>query len=487
MDILKCTAVELGRKIKDKELTAVEATQAVLDRIDSVENTVHAYVTVDREGALKKAAQIQKKIDDGELTGPLAGVPVAIKDNMCTEGMLTTCSSKILYNFVPTFTAEAVKNLEAAGAVIIGKTNMDEFAMGSTTETSAYGVTRNPWNPEHVPGGSSGGSCAAVAAGECFYALGSDTGGSIRQPSSFCGVTGIKPTYGTVSRYGLIAYGSSLDQIGPVAKDVTDCATILEIIASHDLKDSTSVERETNFTDALVDDVKGMRIGIPRDYLGEGLDPEVKEAILAAAKVLEAKGAVVEEFDLSLVEYAIPAYYVIASAEASSNLSRFDGVKYGYRSEEYEGLHNMYKKSRSEGFGPEVKRRIMLGSFVLSSGYYDAYYLKALRTKALIKKAFDDAFAKYDVILGPASPYTAPKLGESLSDPIQMYLGDIYTISVNLAGLPGMTVPCGMDSKGLPIGLQLIGDCFKENNIIRAGYAFEQSREMMMPDMKGVE
>ena len=487
MDILKCTAVELGRKIKDKELTAVEATQAVLDRIDSVENTVHAYVTVDREGALKKAAEIQKKIDDGELTGPLAGVPVAIKDNMCTEGMLTTCSSKILYNFVPTFTAEAVKNLEAAGAVIIGKTNMDEFAMGSTTETSTYGVTRNPWNPEHVPGGSSGGSCAAVAAGECFYALGSDTGGSIRQPSSFCGVTGIKPTYGTVSRYGLIAYGSSLDQIGPVAKDVTDCATILEIIASHDLKDSTSVERETNFTDALVDDVKGMRIGIPRDYLGEGLDPEVKEAILAAAKVLEAKGAVVEEFDLSLVEYAIPAYYVIASAEASSNLSRFDGVKYGYRSEEYEGLHNMYKKSRSEGFGPEVKRRIMLGSFVLSSGYYDAYYLKALRTKALIKKAFDDAFAKYDVILGPASPYTAPKLGESLSDPIQMYLGDIYTISVNLAGLPGMTVPCGMDSKGLPIGLQLIGDCFKENNIIRAGYAFEQSREMMMPDMKGVE
>lgn len=487
MELWKYTAVEIGRMIKDKKLTAVEATRAVLDRIDSVEKTVHAYVTMDREGALKKAAVIQKKIEDGEFTGPLAGVPVAIKDNMCTEGMLTTCSSKILYNFVPTFTAEAVKNLEAAGAVIIGKTNMDEFAMGSTTETSAYGVTRNPWNPEHVPGGSSGGSCAAVAAGECFYALGSDTGGSIRQPSSFCGVTGIKPTYGTVSRYGLIAYGSSLDQIGPVAKDVTDCATILEIIASHDLKDSTSVERETDFTDALVDDVKGMRIGIPRDYLGEGLDPEVKEAVLAAAKVLEEKGAVVEEFDLSLVEYAIPAYYVIASAEASSNLSRFDGVKYGYRAADYEGLHNMYKKSRSEGFGPEVKRRIMLGSFVLSSGYYDAYYLKALRTKALIKKAFDDAFARYDVILGPAAPYTAPKLGESLSDPIQMYLGDIYTISVNLAGLPGMTVPCGMDSKGLPIGLQLIGDCFKENNIIRAGYAFEKSRETVMPDRKGVE
>ena len=460
----------------------------MLDQIDRVENTVHAYVTVDKEGALKKAAEIQKKIDNGELTGPLAGVPVAIKDNMCTEGMLTTCSSKILYNFVPTFTAEAVKRLEDVGAVIIGKTNMDEFAMGSTTETSAYGVTRNPWNPEHVPGGSSGGSCAAVAAGETFYALGSDTGGSIRQPSSFCGVTGIKPTYGTVSRWGLIAYGSSLDQIGPVAKDVTDCATILEVISAHDPKDSTSVERETDFTSALVDDVKGMRIGIPRDYLGEGLDPEVREAILNAAKVLEEKGAIVEQFDLSLVEYAIPAYYVIASAEASSNLSRFDGVKYGYRAEEYEGLHNMYKKSRSEGFGPEVKRRIMLGSFVLSSGYYDAYYLKALRTKALIKKAFDEAFAKYDVILGPAAPYTAPKLGESLSDPIQMYLGDIYTISVNLAGLPGMTVPCGMDSKGLPIGLQLIGDCFKEKNIIRAGFAFEQSHTRTMPDMmKGVE
>ena len=488
MEILSCTAVELGRKIKEKELTAVQATQAVLDQIDRVENTVHAYVTVDKEGALKKAAEIQKKIDNGELTGPLAGVPVAIKDNMCTEGMLTTCSSKILYNFVPTFTAEAVKRLEDAGAVIIGKTNMDEFAMGSTTETSAYGVTRNPWNPEHVPGGSSGGSCAAVAAGETFYALGSDTGGSIRQPSSFCGVTGIKPTYGTVSRWGLIAYGSSLDQIGPVAKDVTDCATILEVISAHDPKDSTSVERETDFTSALVDDVKGMRIGIPRDYLGEGLDPEVRETILNAAKVLEEKGAIVEQFDLSLVEYAIPAYYVIASAEASSNLSRFDGVKYGYRAEEYEGLHNMYKKSRSEGFGPEVKRRIMLGSFVLSSGYYDAYYLKALRTKALIKKAFDEAFAKYDVILGPAAPYTAPKLGESLSDPIQMYLGDIYTISVNLAGLPGMTVPCGMDSKGLPIGLQLIGDCFKEKNIIRAGFAFEQSHTRTMPDMmKGVE
>ena len=484
MSVLDLTAVELGKKIKAKEITVVDAVKASLEQIKKLEPVVHAYVTVDEEGALKKAEEVQKLIDDGTLTGPLAGVPVAIKDNMCTKDLLTTCSSKILYNFVPTFSAEAVINLEKAGAVILGKTNMDEFAMGSTTETSAYGVTRNPWDLEHVPGGSSGGSCAAVAAEECFFALGSDTGGSIRQPSSFCGVTGIKPTYGTVSRYGLIAYGSSLDQIGPIARDVTDCATILEAISSYDKKDSTSIPREDmDFTSALVDDVKGMRIGIPRDYLGEGLDEEVKEAILKAAKVLEDKGAIVEEFDLGLVKYAIPAYYVIASAEASSNLSRFDGVKYGLRAKEYEGLHEMYKKSRSEGFGEEVKRRIMLGSFVLSSGYYDAYYLKALRTKALIKKEFDKAFEKYDVILGPAAPSTAPKLGESLSDPLKMYLGDIYTISVNLAGLPGMTVPCGKDSAGLPIGLQLIGDCFQEKKIIRAGYAFEQSRKYEAPAM----
>ena len=478
MNLLRYTAVELGKKIQAGEVSVLEATQAVLDAIKAKEAAVNSFVTVDEEGALKRAAEVQKLIDEGKLTGPLAGVPVAIKDNMCTEGLLTTCSSKILYNYIPTYSAEAVKRLEAAGAVIVGKTNMDEFAMGSTTETSAYGVTKNPWNTEHVPGGSSGGSCAAVAAEKVPYALGSDTGGSIRQPSSFCGVTGIKPTYGSVSRYGLIAYGSSLDQIGPIAKDVTDCATILETITSYDTKDSTSDKREdSDYTSALVDDVKGMRIGIPRDYFGEGLDPEVREAVLAAAETLKEKGAIVEEFDLGLVEYAIPAYYVIACAEASSNLARFDGVKYGYRTREYEGLHNMYKKSRSEGFGAEVKRRIMLGSFVLSSGYYDAYYLKALRVKALIKKAFDNAFSKYDVILGPAAPTTAPKLGQSLDNPIQMYLGDIYTISVNLAGLPGISLPCGMDKNGLPIGLQLIGDCFKEKNIIRAAYSFEQTRE----------
>ena len=476
MSILKMTALELGRKIRSGDITVPEATQAVLERIRTQEPAIHAYVTVDEEGALKRAAQVQARIQDRTLVSPLAGVPVAVKDNLCTKGLRTTCGSNILYNFAPTYTAEAVLNLEKAGAVVLGKTNMDEFAMGSTTETSAFGVTRNPRNTDHVPGGSSGGSCAAVAAGECFYALGSDTGGSIRQPSAFCGVTGIKPTYGTVSRYGLIAYGSSLDQVGPVAKNVSDCAAVLEAIASYDKKDSTSIPRkDLDFTSALVDDVKGMKIGIPRDYLGEGLDHEVREGVMRAAGVLKDRGAVVEEFDLSLVEYAIPAYYVIAAAEASSNLSRFDGVKYGLRAKEYEGLHQMYKKSRSEGFGPEVKRRIMLGSFVLSSGYYDAYYLKALRTKALIKQAFDKAFRDYDVILGPAAPTTAPKLGESLKDPLKMYLGDIYTVSVNLAGIPAMTVPCGTDSGGLPIGLQLMGDCFQEKKIIRAAYTFEQT------------
>ena len=489
MSLMSLTAVTLGKKLAAKEVSVVEATQAALDAIDKREAVINSFVTIDREKALVRAREVQRGMEDGIYTGPLAGIPVAIKDNICTEGMRTTCSSKILGNFVPDYTSEAVLNLEKAGAVIIGKTNMDEFAMGSTTETSAYGVTKNPWNTGHVPGGSSGGSCAAVAAEECFYALGSDTGGSIRQPSSFCGVTGIKPTYGTVSRYGLIAYASSLDQIGPIAKDVTDCATILEMIASQDEKDSTSVKREEyDFTSALVDDVKGMKIGIPRDYFGEGLAPEVGEAVLAAAKELEKKGAFVEEFDLSLVEYAIPAYYVIACAEASSNLARFDGVKYGFRTEDYEGLHNMYKKTRSEGFGAEVKRRIMLGSFVLSSGYYDAYYLKALRTKALIKQAFDKAFEKYDIILGPAAPTAAPRIGESLDDPIKMYLGDIYTISANLAGLPGISLPCGMDSKGLPIGLQLIGNCFEEKKIIRAAYAYEQTREFIhSPIAEGLE
>ena len=429
---------------------------------------------------MQAAKEAQEKIEAGTLTGPLAGVPVAIKDNLCTKGVVTTCASKILENFVPQYDAEAVVKLQEAGAVMIGKTNMDEFAMGSTTETSYFKATSNPWDLTRVPGGSSGGSAAAIAAGEAIWTLGSDTGGSIRQPAAFNGIVGLKPTYGTVSRYGLIAYGSSLDQIGPVAKDVSDCAAILEAIASHDPKDSTSMDRDDcDFTEALVDDVKGLRIGIPRDYMGEGLDPEVNDAVMKAAKVLEEKGAIVEAFDLRLVKYAIPAYYTIADAEASSNLERFDGVKYGYRTKDYDGLHNMYKKTRSEGFGPEVKRRIMLGSFVLSSGYYDAYYLKALRTKALIKKEFDRAFRNYDIILGPAAPTTAPELGKSLSDPMKMYLGDIYTISVNLAGLPGMSVPVGKDSKGLPIGMQLIGNVFEEKTLIRAAYTYECATKKM--------
>ena len=486
MNLMGMTAVELGKAIKDGQVSVVEATQACLDSIEACEKDYNSFVTVDREGALAQAEEVQKKIDAGELNGPLAGVPIAIKDNMCQEGVQTSCSSKILSNFVPTYTAEAVVKLKEAGAVIVGHTNMDEFAMGSTTETSYFGETRNPWDTNRVPGGSSGGSAAAVAGEEVPCALGSDTGGSIRQPASFCGVTGIKPTYGRVSRYGLIAYGSSLDQIGPLAKNVEDCATILEIISQYDKKDSTSVNRDDNdFTSALVDDVKGLKIGLPRDYFTEGLEPEIKEAVYGVAEALKAKGAIVEEFDLGMVEYAIPAYYIIASAEASSNLERFDGVKYGYRTPEYTDLHNMYKKSRSEGFGPEVKRRIMLGSFVLSSGYYDAYYVKALKAKALIKQAYDKAFEKYDIILGPVAPTTALKMGESLSDPIKMYLGDIYTVSVNLAGLPGISLPCGQDKDGMPVGMQLLGQTFDEKSIIRAAYAFECTKTYKRPDALG--
>ena len=480
MDLTGFSAIALAKKIQAKEISVEEAVRDTLAQIEKKEPDIHSFITVDAKGALAQAREVQKKIDAGSLTGALAGVPIAVKDNLCTKGLLTTCGSKMLSDFVPAYTAEAVQRLKHAGMVIVGKTNMDEFAMGSTTETSYYGPTKNPWNLAHVPGGSSGGSCAAVAAGQCVCALGSDTGGSIRQPSAFCGVTGIKPTYGTVSRYGLVAYGSSLDQVAPVAKDVSDCAALLEVLAAHDPKDATSVKRDdTDFTSALVRDVKGMKIGIPRDYFADGLDAQVKESVLHAADVLRDLGAEVSEFDLSLVKYAVPAYYVIACAEASSNLERFDGVKYGWRAKQYEGLHDMYKKTRSEAFGAEVKRRIMLGSFVLSSGYYDAYYLKALRTKALIKQAFDKAFASFDLILCPAAPYTAPKIGESLKDPIQMYLGDIYTVAVNLAGLPGISLPVGVDAAGLPIGMQLIGDCFQEKKLIRAAFTYEQESAFM--------
>lgn len=478
VDVLNLTAVQLAEAIKKQQVTAVETVEAVFELIEKQEGEYYCYVTLNKEGALRRAKELDGDIQAGKSCGRLAGVPVAIKDNLCTKDLRTTCSSKMLEKFIPSYSATAVERLEEEGAIIIGKTNMDEFAMGSTTETSAFGVTKNPRNPLYVPGGSSGGSAAAVAAKECFFALGSDTGGSIRQPSSHCGVVGLKPTYGTVSRYGLIAYGSSLEQIGPMGKDVTDCATILEILAAKDEKDSTNIKRtDTDFTSALKKDVKGMRIGIPKDYLAKELDAEVKEKVLAAANLLQQEGAYIEEFDLGLVEYAIPAYYIIASAEASSNLERFDGVKYGYRNMEAEGLHQMYKHTRSDGFGKEVKRRIMVGSYVLSSGYYDQYYLKALKVKAKIKQAFDQAFEKYDVILGPVAPTTAPKLGENLNDPIQMYLADIYTVSANLAGLPAMSIPCGVDKDGLPIGLHLMANCFEEKKLLQVAYTYEQRRK----------
>lgn len=484
MKLTHMTAVELGTAIREKKVTVEEAVQAVFDVIEEKEERLNCYVTLDREGAFRKAKEIQSRIDRGELTGPLAGVPVAIKDNMCTKGMLTTCSSRILRNFVPTYSAEAVLRLEEAGAVILGKTNMDEFAMGSTTETSAFGPTRNPWNEGHVPGGSSGGSAAAVAAEECFLALGSDTGGSIRQPASFCGVVGMKPTYGTVSRYGLIAYGSSLEQIGPIARDVRDCAAVLEAMAVRDVKDSTSVRRKgCDFTKALSEDVRGLRIGIPREYFDRELNPEIRDAILYAARALAGNGAVVEEFSFPLVDEAVLAYYVIACAQASSNLARFDGVKYGYRAGDEGELHRMIKKSRTEGFGTEVKRRIMLGTFVLRSGYYDEYYLKALQVKTLVAQAFARAFDRFDILLTPVAPTTASKMGESLKNPIQMYAQDKYTVPVNLAGLPALAIPCGTSSAGLPIGMQMIGNYFQEKTLFRAGRCFEQMRAYKKPGL----
>lgn len=476
MELRKMTALEIGRMIKNKEISVVEATKDALENIEKTDKAYNAFVTVCPEEALKQAEEVQKKIDDGSLTSPLAGVPMAVKDNMCTKGILTSCASKILTGFKPTYTATAVKKLEEAGAVMLGKVNMDEFAMGSTTETSYNGATINPWGENRVPGGSSGGSAVAVAADMAYYALGSDTGGSIRQPCAFCGITGIKPTYGAVSRYGLIAYASSLDQIGPMGKNVEDVAEVLSVISGHDPKDSTSVNQQP-MKITLNNDIKGKKIGIPRDYFGKGLDGDVKNAVLAAADKLKELGAEVEEFDMPSLEYAIPAYYIIACAEASSNLSRFDGVKYGYAAKDFDDLTDLYYKSRSEGFGTEVKRRILIGAFVLSSGYYDAYYKKALQVKAVIKQSFDKAFEKYDVILSPTAPTTALKMGENLSDPLKMYLGDIYTVSVNLAGLPSMVVPCGFDKEGMPIGLQLIGKPFGENGLLNMGYAYQQATD----------
>ncbi|MDF2538576.1 MAG: aspartyl/glutamyl-tRNA(Asn/Gln) amidotransferase subunit [Herbinix sp.] len=485
-DLTSLSALTLGKMIKEKEISVKEAVSAQLDVIRQRDSAYHSYITILEEEAIARAAAVQKQLDAGELMdSPLAGVPMAVKDNICTRDIKTTCASKILYNFIPTYDATVIERLKKSGAVIIGKTNMDEFAMGSTTETSYFGDTKNPWNTAHVPGGSSGGSAAAVSAEEAFYALGSDTGGSIRQPASYCGVTGIKPTYGTVSRYGLIAYASSLDQIGPLGRNVSDCVAALEVISGHDAKDSTSVNTQSySYLQALTEDVKGMRIGIPKGYFEAGLDAEVKESILNAAQVLKSKGATVEEFDLDAVDFAVSSYYVIACAEASSNLSRFDGVKYGYRTPHFDGLQDVYKNSRSEGFGNEVKHRMMIGAFVLSSGYYDAFYNKALKVRALINQGFQKAFEKYDIILGPTAPQTAPGLGESLSDPLKMYLSDIYTVSVNLSGLPAISLPCGVDKKGLPIGIQFIGKHFGEKDIIRAAYSLEQSIGYARPSLQ---
>ena len=472
MELFDLTALELGAKIKKREIGVVEVTRACLDRIGEQEKTVHAFITVTPELALAHAEAVQRGIDDGTYTGPLAGVPMAIKDLISTKGVATTCASKMLEHYVPVFDATVTKKLEAAGAVCLGKTNMDEFAMGSTTESSYFGVTRNPWNTARVPGGSSGGSAAAVAAREVFYALGSDTGGSIRQPASFCGVTGIKPTYGAVSRYGLLAYASSLDQIGPLTIDALDAAAVTRTIMGRDEMDATSVDVPLPGMPAG-DDLTGLRVGVPEDYFGEGLASDVRARVMDAAKQLEALGATLVPVRMPILDYAIPAYYILACAEASSNLSRYDGVKYGYRPEHFEDLHDLYLTARSEGFGAEVKRRIMLGAFALSSGYYDAYYNKALRVKALMKQGFDRCFEQADLLITPAAPTTAYALGAHTDDPIQMYLGDIYTVSVNMAGLPGMVVPCGFDGEGLPVGAQLIGPAFGEGNLFRAAHAYQ--------------
>lgn len=478
MKIYEMTALQVAEKIRNKEITSMDAVESVASAIEAKDSTYNCYVSFDKDMALKQAEIVQKKIDEGKTASPLAGVPIAIKDNICEKGKITSCSSKILYNFKPPYNATVVNRLLDADMVPFGKVNMDEFAMGSTTETSYYGATKNPWDITRVPGGSSGGAAACIAADEGITALGSDTGGSIRQPSSFCGVTGLKPTYGAVSRYGLIAYASSLDQIGPIGKDVLDVCAVFNTIKGRDIKDGTSMESEIFSVDDIKStDLKGKKIGIPTDFFGEGINGEVADSVKQAAKALEALGAEVEEFSMPIVKYAIPTYYIIACAEACSNLSRFDGIKYGFKAEDCNNLRDVYFKSRSEGFGMEVKKRIMLGNFVLSSGYFDAYYKKALQAKGLICKAFNEAFEKYDFLIGPVAPTTALKIGEGLSDPLAMYLGDIYTVMINIAGLPSLALPCGFDSDNMPIGMQLIGKPFDEKTILTAGFAYQSATD----------
>ena len=476
MEIFEYKAYELSDMLKEKKISSVELTESVFNRIDSVEDKIEAYVTLDRENALKTAAEVDRKIATGDTLSLIAGIPTAVKDNISTKGLRTTCSSKMLENYVPPFDAKAAEMLQASDAVLIGKTNMDEFAMGSSTETSYFKKTKNPFDTSRVPGGSSGGSAAAVSSGEAVLALGSDTGGSIRQPAALCGVVGLKPTYGRVSRYGLIAYASSLDQIGSFGRCVKDIAMLTDVISGHDSMDATSVNTEyPSLYENLTDNIKGLRIGVPDEYFGKGVDDDVKESVMKAVKELEKNGAVIKEISLPSTDYALSAYYIIASAEASSNLARFDGVKYGYRTESYGSLTEMYEKTRSEGFGDEVKRRIMLGTFVLSSGFYDAYYKKAKLLQQRIQNEFSNAYKDVDIIATPTSPFAAFKIGENIGDPLKMYSADICTVTVNIAGLPAVSVPCGYNAQGLPFGLQLIGDKCCEQKVLNTAYAYENA------------
>ena len=489
MEITDLTVHELQEKLKNKEITVNDINKAYIDRIKEKEPQVEAFVTPLTEEALLRSEEINNKIQSGELKGEYAGIPIGIKDNICTKGVKTTCSSKILENFVSPYDATVIVKLDDENIISLGKLNLDEFAMGGSTENSYFKKTKNPWNLSKVPGGSSGGSAAAVAANMVPWALGSDTGGSIRQPASFCGVVGLKPTYGLVSRYGLVAFASSLDQIGPITKDVKDSAMLLNIIAGHDEKDTTSVDIEKkDYVKALKNDVKGLKIAVPKEFFGEGINEEVKENLEKAIEKYKELGAIVEEISLDIAKYSLATYYIIACAEASSNLGRFDGIRYTYRTSDFKDLKDIYKKSRSEGFGAEVKRRIILGTYVLSSGYYDAYYKKAQQVRTLVKNEFDKAFENYDVILTPTSPTVAFGIGEKSNNPLEMYLADICTVSVNIAGLPGISIPTGVDKNGMPIGMQLIGNKFCEETILNAAYTFEQAvkfRENYKPEFKG--
>lgn len=488
MELYEYTVHELMDKLEKKEITITELTKAYVDRINEKEKDVEAFVTTLTDEAISKSQEIEEMVKNGEINSRFAGIPIGIKDNMCTKGVKTTCSSKMLENFIAPYDATVIEKLNNEGIISLGKLNMDEFAMGASTEYSAFKKTKNPWNLNTVPGGSSGGSAAAVAANLVPWALGSDTGGSIRQPSAFCGVVGLKPTYGLVSRYGLVAFASSLDQIGPITKDVQDAALLLNLIAGHDEKDTTSINNEkVDYTKCLKNDVKGLKIGVPKEFFGEGINAEVKAKLQEAIEKYKELGAIVEECSLDIAEYALATYYIIACAEASSNLGRFDGIRYGYRTKNFENLKDIYINSRSEGFGQEVKRRIILGTYVLSSGYYDAYYKKALEVRTLVKQEFDKKFEKYDVLLIPTSPTVAFEIGTRSNNPLEMYLADICTVSVNIAGLPGISIPCGVDSKGMPIGMQLIGDKFKEETILNAAYTYEQAtkfREKYKPEFK---